>query len=447
MKKKILSALAIIVALANTSGCSLVGLNSGDLMHPPKTSVDEQNIMELIEKTSGNNYTLKYPENGANRSAIIMNDINGDSKQEALAFYQTSTLSESTIHMLVMYEDKNGWNTAGDFQTQNAGIDRVEFADITGDGVLEIITGYKTYTSNTNQLNIFTYNGKEATQLETVFSYTNLVIDKFSSADKAEILTLSLQPDNASNASLLGYNDSIKTVSNISSVAIDPGITSFEYITSGMLDKNTTCAVVDGTFSTDKLCTQIIYYDSANKKLVNGLYKEKATSANPTIRDAKTYCTDIDKNQTSEIPILTKMPCGKNENIDSVASNVTWNSYDINKNTLIPQATMIVNYSSSYYFKLDDNNLNKVTARINLTDNSMTIYGWNGTEITDELLTIKVYSSQDYSTAGKNDGFSLIKESGAKAYCYKIANVSTDLKYTDEQVVKAFSLFTDYEQN
>ena len=187
MKKKILSALAIIVALANTSGCSLVGLNSGDLMHPPKTSVDEQNIMELIEKTSGNNYTLKYPENGANRSAIIMNDINGDSKQEALAFYQTSTLSESTIHMLVMYEDKNGWNTAGDFQTQNAGIDRVEFADITGDGVLEIITGYKTYTSNTNQLNIFTYNGKEATQLETVFSYTNLVIDKFSSADKAEI--------------------------------------------------------------------------------------------------------------------------------------------------------------------------------------------------------------------------------------------------------------------
>ena len=108
---------------------------------------------------------------------------------------------------------------------------------------------------------------------------------------------------------------------------------------------------------------------------------------------------------------------------------------------------MIVNYSSSYYFKLDDNNLNKVTARINLTDNSMTIYGWNGTEITDELLTIKVYSSQDYSTAGKNDGFSLIKESGAKAYCYKIANVSTDLKYTDEQVVKAFSLFTDYEQN
>ena len=52
-----------------------------------------------------------------------------------------------------------------------------------------------------------------------------------------------------------------------------------------------------------------------------------------------------------------------------------------------------------------------------------------------------------YSTAGKNDGFSLIKESGAKAYCYKIADVSTDLKYTDEQVVKAFSLFADYEQN
>ncbi len=447
MKKKILSAVAISLVMATASGCSPIGLNSGDLLHPPKTSVDEQKIMELIDKTSGSNYTLKYPENGNNRSAIIMSDLNGDSQKEAVAFYQTSTLSESTLHMLVMYEDEKGWNSAGDFTTQNSGIERVEFTDITGDGISEIITGYKTYTSNTNQLNIFTYNGETATQLETVFSYTSFVIDKFTAQNKPEILTLSLQSDNTSSASLLGYNNEIKTVTNISSVAIDPGITSFEHISCGKLDQNTTCAVIDGTFSTDKLCTQIIYYNSDKKSLVNGLYTEKSTTPNPTIRDAKTYCTDIDKNTTLEIPILAKMPCGKNENVDSVASNVTWNNFDITKNALTPQSTMIVNYNASYYFKLEDTHVNNVTARINPDDNSMTVYSWNGTEIADELLTIKVYSSQDYSTTGKNDGFKLIKESGAKAYCYEIADVDTDQKYTDDQVVKAFSLFSDYEQN
>lgn len=447
MKKKILSAIAISLVMATASGCSPVGLNSGDLLHPPKTSVDEQKIMELIEKTSGSNYSLKYPENGNNRSAIIMNDLDADFQNEAVAFYQTSTLSESTIHMLVMYEDKNGWNLAGDFQTQNSGIDRVEFADITGDGTLEIIVGYKTYTSNTNQLNIFTYNGDTATQLESIFSYTNLLIDNFTSGTKPEILTITLQSDNASNATLLGYNTDAKIINNISSVAIDPGITNLEYINSGKLDQNTTCAVIDGTFSTDKLCTQVIYYDQESQKLINGLYSEKSTAPNPTIRDAKTYCTDIDKNTTFEIPTLAKMPCNTTENADLVASNVTWNSFDIEHIALVPLYTMIVNYNSGYYLKIDDNRLNNVTARINPDDNSMSLYGWNGKEVTDKLLTIKVYSSQDWSTTGKNDGYSLIKEHGAKAYCYKIENTESEQKYTDDQVVKAFSLFADYEQN
>lgn len=447
MKKKILSVIALSAIMATASGCTPLNLNSDELMHPPKTSVDEQRIMELISKTSGDNYTLKYPENGTNRSAIIMKDIDGDSQDEAVAFYQTSTLSETTLHMLVMYEDAEGWKSAGDTKTKNEGIDRIEFADITGDGNLEIILGYKTFTSNTNQLNIFTYNGETATKLDTAFTYTNFIIDNFSMGEQSEILTITLQSDKLSTASLLSCKSDKNSIANISSVAIDPGITSIESIISGKLNADLTCGFIDGTFSTDKLCSQIVFYDINKNTLVNGLYSETVATPNPTIRDGKTYSMDFDKNGTVEIPTLSKMPLKKDENTELVASTVVWNSFDITGNTLVPLATMIVNYNASYYFRLEDNRVNNVTARINSEDNSMTVFNWNGTEATEKLFTIKVYSSQDYSTTGKNDGYSLIKENGAKAYCYKIENTDSEQKYTDEEIVKAFSLFSEYEQN
>ena len=39
---------------------------------------DEAEIEKLISKTAGSNYTLKYPKSGSYRSAISMNDLNGN---------------------------------------------------------------------------------------------------------------------------------------------------------------------------------------------------------------------------------------------------------------------------------------------------------------------------------------------------------------------------------
>lgn len=447
MKIKSLIALFCCLCIVLLGGCAPIGSDNGELMRPPKTTGDEEKIIELIVKSSGNNYTLKYPENGSNRSAIIMTDLDNDSKDEAIAFYQINDTADTTTHMLIMYENDEGWNLAGNIETQNTDIDRVEFSDITGDGNLEIIAGYKTFNSSINQLNISSYKAGKSEEINVSQTYTSFVINDFDSDAKNDILTLSIHTDKQSEAMLLSYDDSEKKVQLKSTVGLDQNVTNFESIISGKINANDIGAAIDGTVAPDKLMTQVIYFNKESQALVNGLSANKAQTinlTNPTIRDGKTYSMDIDKNDIIEIPILSKMLHSDDENAEFVATSVTWNEFDTNTNTLVESLHMIVNYNSSYYFTLSKDYLENTSARINVSDNSMTISQWNGTNLENELLTIKVFDSDDWTTTGKSQGFTLIKQEGSKVYCYKIINNTSPYKFTDDDVQKSFILFSDY---
>ncbi|MCH5300705.1 MAG: hypothetical protein J1E56_05225 [Ruminococcus sp.] len=447
MKSKLKLTLIAFALIFVTGGCSPITVDSGNLMRPPKATGDEEKIIELIEENSGDNYKLKYPENGSVRSAIAMYDLDGDSQNEAIAFYETSDPADTTTHMLVMYENSDGWNLAGDAQTQNTNIDRVEFADVTGDKILDIIIGYKTFNSNVNQLNVYSYSKGTATPIDISQTYTSFVINDFNEDLKNDILTLSINTEKNSEAVLLSYNESDKIISPISGTEIDNNITSFENIISGKTNENQTAAFIDGTIGTDKICTQLIYYDSQKNSLENGLYSNSYDYINPTIRDGKTFCTDIDKNEIIEIPTLTKMPHTSEENEEYIATKAIWNTFDTTSKSLNEVSTMVVNYNSAYYFKLSDNLKYITTAQINTQDNSMTIYEWDGDKINNQLLTIKVYNSDEWSTTGKTDGYFLIKEDTSNAYCCKIYENEGSYKFTDTEIQTSFSLFSEYTEN
>lgn len=444
MKSKLKLTLIAFALVFSMGGCSPITVDSANLMRPPKATGDEEKIIELIEQNSGDNYNLKYPENGSVRSAIAMYDLDGDSQNEAIAFYETSEPDNTTTHMLVMYENSEGWNLAGDAQTQNTNIDRVEFADVTGDKNLDIIIGYKTFNSNVNQLNVYTYKNGASTPIEISQTYTSFVINDFNEDLKNDILTLSINVEKNSEAALLSYNESDKAISLLSSTEIDNNITSFENIVSGKLNETQTAAFIDGTVGTDKICTQLIYYDLQKNILENGLYSYSNDYINPTIRDGKTYCTDINKDEIIEIPVLAKMPHTDDENEEYVATKAVWNTFDTTSENLDEVSSMIVNYSLCYYFQLSENLKDVTSARIDTQENSMTIYEWDGEEVKNKLLTIKVYNSEEWATTGKNDGYNLIKEDASNSYCCKIYENEGSYKFTDTEVQTSFSLFSDY---
>ena len=96
----------VAMAVAVTAfmpGCSFVGMSDNDLLKPPKATGEKAEIQKLIESNAGVNYSLVYPQSGDYRSAIIMQDIDGDSADEAIAFCKTG---KNSLNINIMFIKK-----------------------------------------------------------------------------------------------------------------------------------------------------------------------------------------------------------------------------------------------------------------------------------------------------------------------------------------------------
>ena len=77
-------ALGAVLCLAQ-AGCSFSGLDAPNLMSPPRASLDQQGIYELLQGDQ-QELTLVYPKRGDHRSAILMHDWSGDGVEDAVGF-------------------------------------------------------------------------------------------------------------------------------------------------------------------------------------------------------------------------------------------------------------------------------------------------------------------------------------------------------------------------
>ena len=188
--KTVLSAvICSALSLSVLSGCNVIGSDADSLLRPPKSMGDEAEIEELISKTASNGYTLKYPKSGSYRSAIVMQDLDNDEKEEAIAFYRTRD-NLTGIHMLVMYTKNDKCELSADFKVETTDIDCVDFTDINGDGISEILLGYSTYTPNTNVLTCYSYSNGKTTEIKSGQNYSAFYCGDFNTDGKNEVMTL-----------------------------------------------------------------------------------------------------------------------------------------------------------------------------------------------------------------------------------------------------------------
>ena len=132
-----LTALSLLLA-----GCSDAAFGTDSMLRPPRTTGSKAQIQEVLSREAGGSYTLKYPQNGDNRTAIMMRNENTD-KEYALALY--SVENETKIYASIIAYKNGAWECLDTFSNSSPGIDRVLFKDINGDKYDEIIIGWSLY--------------------------------------------------------------------------------------------------------------------------------------------------------------------------------------------------------------------------------------------------------------------------------------------------------------
>ena len=446
MNKKIkaIAITALILTSSLLAGCASSGFDNSNLLRPPRTTGDKAKIQEIIEERAGGDYTLKYPNDGSYRSAIINKDLDGDETDEAIVFYKPSASDEST-RILIIKNFDGTWKDIGDYAGGNTDVDKVEIGDVTGNGTLDIIVGWSDKNGSVCTLSTYMVQEKTSAELKVNDTYNEFMLADMNGDKQQSIMMFSYVSENAdANVKMLQYDDESNTIFTRSSVAMSNTASSYLNIQFGKATKSISGIFVDSYSVSGESETQFIYWDKASSNLANPLnaLTDGKTRPNPTLRSSvSAVCTDVDGNGIIDIPTLTLLPHNSDENIELVSYQTTWNSYSPSDNTLKPFIDTVTNTDMGYYFIIPDEWKGKITARGSVYGNSLTFYLWNSAQddedsetdesvegsLGDKLPTIQTFSAQEW-TNSKNKDYIEVGDYGDIVYTVNIPSETKNTK-------------------
>ena len=438
----VISAVLLCTLALSASGCDSAVIGTDNLIRPPKTVGDEAEIEQLIADTAGSVYTLKYPKSGSYRSAIVMKDLDLDGTDEAVAFYRTPSESSAQVHMLVMYSSKGEWKLSENCTIDATDVDCVDFADVTGSGTLEILSGYTTYNSSVNNLACHSYSDGKTERLTVESSYSSFYCSDFNGDQINEVMLLSLYTaENDAAANMLVYSDERNCLYSKAGVKMDPNITRYKNITVTATEGGPNALIVDGCFANDDTVTQIIYFNAELSVLRNPLYKEK--EKNITQRSADVICTDINNDSLIEIPVVDKLPAAADEEKSAVADKISWNCFYPQGEILNHLTDRIPDYANGYCFTVPEGwSDGTYTVRLDSEKQSMSFFEWNTDSLGQRLFEIRAFKLEQWDIGEDSDAYTLIYKSESTAYAFADVNEESPLSISEDEIKTAFSLIT-----
>ena len=433
--KKLKLAVALVLTLLLT-GCSVFSFDGSDIMCPPKATGNEAQIQKLIDKQTTGEYTFKYPKNGTNRSSIIMQDLDNDNEEEAVAFYADN--ENTKIHALFVECEDNNYSVISDIVLEANNIDRIDFADLNGDKTYEVLIGYSTATSSQSTLRVYDYD-EGITELDISATYSSLVTGDFNSDKSDDILLISLySSDISAQAKLLTHTKG--SITEVGSTELDSDITSFANVQYGQISYGVYGAVIDGISSAGDYTTQVVLFDSSRPALLNPLYSYSGYSS--TRRSTQIYSTDIDNDELIDIPVCSLMPYGENEDIATISRCVYWSNFDTASYALKTNSSSILCPKDGYSLNMPESWDGAVTARYNEKQRETTVYAYkyvgNTFKLSDKIVTVKAYFDEDFDK--NSSGYIEFLRSGSTVYAYSLGKTDPYLSISGDELKTMFTL-------
>ncbi len=307
MKKKILIGIVLMTMLLLTA-CTSDVLDTKSLLKAPKLS----NKYIEIQKTLDNilrDYSLVTPQNGANKEAVYLLNLYGDSKEEAIIFVRDNESYEIKI-VVLQREENESWLEKNVFSGIGFSINRVDFRDLDGDGNNELIIGWEGSTLIDRGISVYTIKND---QLLEVFNknYTAYTLEDLDIDGNDELMIINLDKmKGEANAVLYDLDVDTKSMYYVDQVKMDGYVNSYYNVTSGYVSSTRKGVLIDVNIGAHASYTDLIIFH--NGQLRNLFYNTKWEYTDLTFRPYSIKSRDIDEDGIMEIPLL-RIPKGYEE--------------------------------------------------------------------------------------------------------------------------------------
>ena len=159
MKKRLLCGLAAVALAGLLSGCSVRNLVSSpeDLYSLPALPAKYTELNQRIHAILAEGAEYAAPTSGTNIQPVQLVDLDGDGDEEAVAFFRASD-DEKPLKVYVFTTEGDSYRQSTMIEASGTGISAIEYKDMDGDGMLELIVGWKA-TADLQVLEV--YNGAD----------------------------------------------------------------------------------------------------------------------------------------------------------------------------------------------------------------------------------------------------------------------------------------------
>lgn len=394
MKKRIIAALLAAAILGLFAGCSPVSREE-TLLTLPKVGGDYQLIETTLSQAVSDEYTLKYPTAGNYRSAYVLCDLLGTGKQEfAVAFYAvTDSENVNTMHMHLMKQVGNVWTTCSDVQISAVGVEKVEFCDLDGDGIKEIVVGWNIYSGVEKKAVVYALSGSEL-DAHSQENYTEFLCCDIRGNGHDDLFVLNHIADkNETGAKVFSFENN--AFREVGQCEMDGAVVSVSAPQFSKLSDGTPAVFVD-TALTNGMQTEVLFFK--DKQLVNPVYIYASDAMANTFRSNNFRCCDINDDGFLDIPLdhENKNFYKKSDANVSVFGFTDWCSFDGEQPIVTLSAAM--NYSDGYFLQMPSRLKDKIVLEYDATTRTCAVLlsGQNANGTTPELARIKTVTTAEW---------------------------------------------------
>lgn len=282
------------------TGCTF-GTSIDNLLAPPKQGIEQEQIYSALTEATGSGIRLKYPRSGKYLSAFIIEDIDGDSNDEAVVFYERNGLGidERTLRINVLDQDDGKWRSVCDTAAAGSEIEKVMISRLGSNDRVNLIVGSSLINRSEKDVTIYNYDSETESIVPTFRkSYSFIDITDLDGDNTSDFLVLSGAVNGAKAAAeVYKLDESGKYHQYL--CELSSSFTEYDSLSYGRLPDGRTGLYIDAASGTGSIQTDVIAMDDSGLKKVF----DASEISYSTIRPSGCSSRDIDGDGELEIPV------------------------------------------------------------------------------------------------------------------------------------------------
>ena len=301
----------------------------------PKLTLDPEELYalpELPERYTALNQQLSAiqeggaeyatPVSGSNIQPVQMMDLDGDGREEALAFFRQSD-GEKPLKIYIFAADGDSYRQVAVIEGSGLAIYSVAYSDMNGDGKMEIIVGWRV-SMELQALTVYTLE-KDGIRELARSDYVKYAVADLDGDGQRELTVLRADETGAGTADCYLWKNGILTLGSSIRVSMTMAELSQQgRITVGVLRSSTPALFVTGVADSTRAITDVLALRGG--ELTNLVLSAITGVSGEVSRFCSVYPMDINGDGVTEVPRTVTL---QGEDADhAVSQRVDWISYD-----------------------------------------------------------------------------------------------------------------------